>query len=68
MYEGGRNAPRVPADGSGTPEQVGPKDFHPHSLAAESREVIAVQLTEGGSTVSLVRLALHPDAKPKRIA
>jgi eukaryotic-like serine/threonine-protein kinase len=69
VYEGGGTLRAVPADGSGKPEQVAPiGHFHPHSLAADSREVIAVQLTEGGSTVSLVRLALHPDAKPERIA
>ena len=69
VYEGGGTLRAVPADGTGKPEQVASKGhFHPHSVTADSRQIIAVQLTEAGSTGSLVRLALHPDAKPERIA
>jgi hypothetical protein len=59
----------VPADGTGKAEQVAPKGhFHPHSVTADSRQVIAVQLEQGGSTGSLVGLPLHPEGKPERIA
>jgi hypothetical protein len=68
VYEAGGTLRAVPADGSGKPEQVAPKGhFHPHSFTPDSREIVAVQLTEAGSNVSLVRLALRPDAVPERI-
>jgi serine/threonine-protein kinase len=69
VYEGGGTLRAVLADGSGKPEQVATKGhFHPHSVTPDSREVVAAHVAEGGSAAALVRLALHPDAKPERIA
>ena len=66
VYEGGGTLRSVSADGSGKPEDVAPKGhYHPHSFTPDSREIVAVQLGEGGS---LVRLALQPGATPQSIA
>ena len=48
-YEGGGTLRAVAADGSGKPEDVAPKGhFHPHSFTPDSREIVAVQLVDGG--------------------
>ena len=67
-YEGGGTLRAVAADGSGKPEDVAPKGhFHPHSFTPDSREIVAVQLVEGGGKISLVRIG-SPQAAPVVIA
>ena len=68
VYEGGGTLRAVAADGSGTPEDVAPKGhFHPHSLTPDSREVVAVQVIEGGLAGSLVKIALQSQSAPQPI-
>jgi serine/threonine-protein kinase len=68
VYEGGGTLRAVAADGSGKPVDVAPKGhFHPHSFTPDSREIVAVQLVEGGSTGSLVRMPLNANATPEQI-
>jgi serine/threonine protein kinase len=68
VYEGGGTLRAVAADGSGKPEDVAPKGhFHPHSLTPDSREVVAVQLVEGGTAGSLVKIALQSQSAPQPI-
>jgi Tol biopolymer transport system component len=56
-YEGGGTIRAVAADGSGKPEDIAPRGhFHPHSFTADSRGIIALQLFEGGSKGSLVKI------------
>jgi Tol biopolymer transport system component len=67
-YEGGGTLRAVAADGSGKPEDVAPKGhFHPHAFTPDSREIVAVQLSEGGGRGSLVRIG-SPQAAPVAIA
>jgi len=55
----------VLADGGGKPEDIGPKGhFHPHAFTADSREILALQLFEGGSKFSLVKIELQAKAPP----
>ena len=69
VYEGGGTLRAVPADGSSKPEDVGPKGhFHPHSFTPNSREIVAVQLVEGGTGYSLVRIGVQPQAAAEAIA
>ena len=68
VYEGGGTLRRIAADGSGKPEDVAPKGhFHPHSLTSDSREIVAVQVTEGGTRGSLVKIALQSQSDPQPI-
>ncbi len=68
VYEGGGTLRAVPADGSGKPEDVAPKGhFHPHSFTPDSREIVAVELFEGGAKRSLVRFGLKSQAAPVAI-
>jgi Tol biopolymer transport system component len=67
-YEGGGTLRAVAADGSGKPEDVGPKGhFHPHSFTPDSREIVAVQLLDGAGKPLLVRIG-SPQAAPVTIA
>ena len=67
-YEGGGTLRAVAADGSGKPEDVAPKGhFHPHSFTPDSREIVALQLFEGGAKGTLVRIG-SPQAAPVAIA
>jgi Tol biopolymer transport system component len=66
---GGGTLRTVLADGSGKPEDVVPTGhFHPHSFTPDSRELVALQLFEGGTKSSLVRIGLQPQAAPVVIA
>ena len=68
-YEGGGTLRAVAADGSGKPEDIAPKGhFHPHSFTPDSREIVAVQLFEGGAKNLLVRIGAQPQAAPVAIA
>jgi hypothetical protein len=69
VYEGGGTLRAISSDGSGKSEDVAPKGhFHPHAFTADSREMIAVQLVEGGTAFSLVRIGLQPGSNPQPIS